>query len=94
MTRYRYRSDVLAKLWAHGVQPRETTPPELVRGYVNDLYRYELRKLRDRYMVGEFPKLEYHRRVIEIRDRYPVLALKPQQFLDHRPRAPEVDGIR
>ena len=84
---YRYRPDVLQHLFRHGILPRESTPPELVRAFLNDLYRYELRKLRDRYMVGEFPKLEYHRRVIEIRDRYPVLALKPQQFLDHRPGA-------
>ena len=82
--KYRYRPDVLAHLARHGVQPRETTHPEFVRNFVNDLYRYELRKLRDRYMVGEFPKIEYHRRVIEIRDRYPVLALKPWQFLDYR----------
>jgi hypothetical protein len=81
---YRYRPDVLAHLWRHGIQPRDTTPPELVRGFLNDLYRYELRKLRDRYLVGEFPKLEYHKLVIEIRDRYPVLALKAQQFLDLR----------
>jgi hypothetical protein len=81
---YRYRPDVLAHLCRHGILPRETTPPELVRGFLNDLYRYELRKLRDRYLVGEFPKLEYHRRVIQIRDRYPVLALKPREFLDLR----------
>ena len=83
--RYRYRPDVLAHLFRHGILPRDSTPPEVVRAFLNDLYRYELRKLRDRYMVGEFPKLEYHKRVIEIRDRYPVLALKPQEFLDHRP---------
>lgn len=82
--RYRYRPDVLAHLWRHGVHPRETTPPELVREFVSDLYRYELRKLRERYMASEFPKPEYHKLVIEIRDRYPVLALKPQEFLDHR----------
>jgi hypothetical protein len=81
---YRYRPDVLAHLFRHGIMPRETTPPELVREFLNDLYRYELRKLRDRYLVGEFPKAEYHRLVIEIRDRYPVLALKPRQFLDYR----------
>lgn len=77
---YRYRPDVLAHLWRHGVQPRATTPPELVRGFVNDLYRYELRKLRDRYLVGEIPKRMYHERVTEIRDRYPVLALKAHQW--------------
>jgi hypothetical protein len=78
---YRYRPDVLAHLWRHGVQPRDTTPPELVRGFVNDLYRYELRKLRDRYLVGEFPKATYHQQVILIRNRYPVLALKAYQWV-------------
>jgi hypothetical protein len=78
---YRYRPDVLAHLWRHGVQPLETTPPELVRGFVNDLYRYELRKLRDRYLVGEFPKPTYHQQVIFIRDRYPVLALKAREWV-------------
>jgi hypothetical protein len=81
---YRYRPDVLVHLFRHGILPRETTPPQLVRTFLNDLYRYELRKLRDQYMVGDFPKLEYHKRVIEIRDRYPVLALKAHQFLDCR----------
>lgn len=79
--KYRYRPDVLAHLWRHGVQPRDTTPPDLVRGFVNDLYRYELRKLRDRYLVGEIPKLAYHERVIEIRNRYPVLALKAREWV-------------
>jgi hypothetical protein len=82
--RYRYRPDVLAHLWRHGITPLDTTPPELVRGFLNDLYRYELRTLRDRYLVGEVAKVDYHKLVIEIRDRYPVLALKPHQFLDHR----------
>ena len=82
---YRYRPDVLAHLWRHGVQPRATTPPELVRGFVNDLYRYELRKLRDRYLVGEFPKVTYHQHVIRIRDRYPVLALKAREWVMNGP---------
>ena len=38
-------------------------------------------KLRDRYVRGEFPKREYHELVIEIRDKYPVLALTPRQWL-------------
>ena len=83
--RYRYRPDVLAHLWRHGVQPLDRTPPELVRGFVNDLYRYELRKLRDRYLVGEFPKATYHQQVILIRDRYPVLALKARQWVMNGP---------
>jgi len=78
---YRYRDDVLAELWKYGVRPTEHTRPELARGFINELYKYELRKLRDRYVRGEFPKREYHRLVIEIRERYPVLALTPRQWL-------------
>jgi hypothetical protein len=80
---YRYRADVLEKLWHHGVQPRTTTPPELVRGYVNDLYRYEIRKLRDRLLVGEIPRASYYGRVEALRNKYPVLALKAFQWVLH-----------
>jgi hypothetical protein len=81
VTRYHYRAEVLAELWRHGVQPRDTTPPELVRGYVNDLYRYELRKLRDRLLVGEIAKAAYYDVVVQTRNRYRVLALKAPQWL-------------
>jgi hypothetical protein len=81
MTRYQYRPDVLVELWRHGVQPLETTPPELVRGYVNDLYRYELRKLRDRLLVGEIPRAAYYDVVVQTRNRYRVLALKARHWL-------------
>jgi hypothetical protein len=78
---YTYREDVLAELWSYGVRPTPHTPPELARGFLNELYKFELRKLRERYVRREFPKPEYHRRVVEIRDRYPVLALTPRQWL-------------
>ena len=78
---YRYRADVLEHLWRHGVQPRPTTPPELVRGYVNDLYRYEIRKLRDRARRREFPLDALAGHVIELRRRYPLISLKPKEWL-------------
>ena len=53
---FRYRADVLERLWAHGVQPTGRTPPDLVRDYVRDLYKYEIRRLRERYLRREFPK--------------------------------------
>ena len=71
---YRYRPDILHILWRHGVQPKDTTDPELVRAYVRDLYKYEIRRLRERFMRGEFPKTEYARRVETLRRRYPELA--------------------
>ena len=79
---YKYRVDVLAELWKHGVRPTEHTPPELARGFVNELYKFELRKLRARYMRKEFLKQEYHKLVIQIRDKYPVLALVPRQWVE------------
>jgi hypothetical protein len=78
---FRYREDVLAELWKYGVRPTEHTPPDLVRSFINDLYRHELRRLRDRYMRQEFPKREYLDRVVQVRDRYRVLALRPRQWL-------------
>ena len=79
---YRYRADVLAALPRHGVRPTPQTPPELVRDYVRDLYKWEIRRLRERYLNKEFPKQEYWQRVDALRRQYPVLALVPRQFLD------------
>jgi len=72
---FTYRQDILEALWRHGVQPTPASDPELVRGYVRDLYKYEIRVLRERYMRKEFPKQEYSDRVDALRRSYPVLAL-------------------
>ena len=72
---YRYKAEILAQLAEHGVIPKPTTPPTTARGVVNDIYRYELRKLRDRYLVGEFSKQDYYRMVVEVRNRYPVMTV-------------------
>jgi hypothetical protein len=80
--RIRYRAEVLALLLAHGVRPTERTNPQLVRDYVRDLYKYEIRSLRERYLRKEFPKIEYAGRVDDLRRRYPVLALLPREFIE------------
>ena len=72
---YRYKLEILAQLATHGVVPRPTTPPTTARSVVNEIYRYELRLLRDRYLVGEFSKREYYGKVVEIRNRYPVMGV-------------------
>ena len=78
---YSYRADVLEQLWRHGVQPTPHTNPQLVRDYVRDLYKYEIRQLRERYLRQEFPKLEYARRVDALRRSYPVLALHAREWV-------------
>ena len=85
MSRYVYREEVLAALLVHGVIPTDHTPPELARDFVRDLYKYELRLLRDRYVRKEFPKKEYSDRVVALRDKYPVLALVARQWIVERP---------
>ena len=72
---YRYKAEVLAQLARHGVVPKPTTPPTTARAVVNDIYRYELRKLRDRYLVGEFSKQVFYDKVVETRNRYPVMMI-------------------
>jgi hypothetical protein len=78
---FAYRPEVLDELWRHGVQPTERTRPELVHDYVSDLYRYELRRLRERLLRHEFPKPEYYDRVVEVRNRYRLLAQRPDEWL-------------
>jgi hypothetical protein len=68
-------------LWGHGVQPTDRTPPERVHEFVSDLYRYELRRLRDRLVRKEFPKPEYYGRVVDLRQRYPLISLRPDEWL-------------
>ena len=80
--RFHYRPDVLAALRRHGVAPTESTRPELVREFVSDLYRFEIRQLRARFLAGEFPKKDYYSHVEALRNRYPVLALRPAEFLE------------
>jgi len=82
-----YRLEVLAQLELHGARPRDTTPPELVHEFVSDLYRFELRTLRDRLRSRRIPKEGYRDRVVALRRRYRLLALTPRQWLQ-----PAVDG--
>jgi hypothetical protein len=82
---FHYRADVLELLWRHGVRPSPRTRPELVREFVRDLYRYEIRVLRGRMLRREFPKSEYAGRVETLRRRYPVLRLLPRQLVDPAP---------
>lgn len=79
---YRYRADVLRACERHGLMPTSTTPPDLARGFVRDLYCYEIRALRDRMIRREFPKQEYAGRVAALRDTYSVLALRAPEWLD------------
>jgi hypothetical protein len=75
-----YDARILDALAGHGVRPAPTTAPARAREVVNDLYRYELRRLRDRLLRGEIPKPDYAGHVVALRRRYWVLSIPVQQW--------------
>ena len=72
---YTYRPEVLEALARHGLLPRGDTSPQCLRDAVNDLYRFEIRRLRRRLLAKEFPKAEYVGKVIELRGKYLLLSM-------------------
>jgi hypothetical protein len=79
---FRYRQAVLDELTRHGLMPRPETPPQQLRDAISDLYRYEIRKLRDRCRAGEFSTRELPARVVELRKRYMLLSLPVVHWTD------------
>ena len=79
---YRYRPEIVEQLWLHGVHPTPDTPPQLVHDFVNDLYRYELRRLRHRLAAGEIPKAGYSNRVVELRRKYPLVSIAARYWAE------------
>jgi hypothetical protein len=78
---YRYYDWVLDALADHGLIPRSTTPPSILRDAVSDLYRYEIRQLRRDLLAGDIPKLEYANHVIALRKRYLLLSVPVDRWL-------------
>ena len=79
---YRYQPVILEELARFGVFPTEETPPSLVHEFINDLYRFELRRLRQRLVSGEIPKADYTSRVVDLRRRYPLVSIRASLWLE------------
>ena len=78
---YRYQPVILEELARFGVFPTEATPPTLVHEFINDLYRFELRRLRARFSSGEIPRGDYAAHVVELRRRYPLVSIRASLWL-------------
>jgi hypothetical protein len=76
----RYRPEVIDELARHGLVPRADTPPARLREQINDLYRLEIRALRDRCRAGEFPTRDLAARVVELRKRYMLLSIPVERW--------------
>jgi len=70
-----YEPRVREALLAHGLSVTRKTPPSLAREFVNDLYRHELRRLRDKLLAKQIPKRDYAAHVVSLRKRYWVLSV-------------------
>lgn len=76
MPSWAYPPELMQALASLGLAPAAHTPPAVVRGALNDLYRYELRRMRDRLRAGEMVKAAYLDRVIALRKKYWPLTLQ------------------
>jgi len=70
-----YPDELRDTLLNFGLAPTAATPPSVVRDAMNDLYRYELRRMRDRLRAGVIEKAAYLDFVIALRRHYWPLTL-------------------
>lgn len=76
-----FTPEVLEELGRHGLCPKPDTSPERLREQINDLYRFEIRKLRDRCRAGEFGTRALPGHVVALRRRYPLLSIPTAQWV-------------
>ena len=72
---YHYKPEILDALARHGFRPRADTSPERLRDAVRELYKYEIRRLRERLLAGRVERRNYSAEVVELRKRYWVLSV-------------------
>jgi len=73
--RWTYPPELREALASLGFAPRSDTPPAFVREAADELYKYELRRLRDRHRAGDAAKTELMDAVVQLRKKYWVLTL-------------------
>jgi len=78
----RYPPAILELLATHGLVPRPETTPRQLRDAVNDLYRHEIRRLRDRCRAGEFPPSALAAHVMRLRQRYLLLSIPLDRWVE------------
>jgi hypothetical protein len=72
---FTYHERILDELARFGLVPLPSTPPGRLRDAVRDLYKYEIRTLRDRLLGGGIERRNYANHVIELRKRYWLLSV-------------------
>jgi hypothetical protein len=75
-----YPPELLDAVANFGLAPGPETPPRVVRDQLNELYRYEIRRLRDQLRAGLVEKADYVGLVIVLRKKYWPLSLQPHDW--------------
>lgn len=78
---FTYHQQILDELSGHGLIPGPTTSPQQLRDAVRDLYKYEIRRLRDRLLDGQIRKPDYAGHVVALRKRYWLLSIPTQLWV-------------
>ena len=81
-----YHPLVRRALADHGLRPTPSTRPELAHEYVNDLYRYELRRLRRRLVRGDVARSDYASLVVELRKKYMLVSVPLRHWTVQEPQ--------
>ena len=72
--------------------PLPETRPEVVHEFVNDLYRFELRRLRERLVRGDIPKASYASHVVRLRKKYILVSVPLRLWTVSAEPAPPLRG--
>ena len=78
----KFRPEILDELARHGLRPGPGTSTSRLREQINDLYRIEIRTLRDRCRAGEFPIRDLPKHVVELRRRYILLSIPIENWIE------------
>jgi hypothetical protein len=89
---YEYAPEALDVLAHHGLRPGSGTRPAVVREALNDLYRYEIRRLKRRLQAGDVAMADYSDHVIGLRKQYWLLSIPIERWVrEHPETAPSPD---
>ena len=81
---FTYHKPILDELAGHGLVPGPDTPPQQLRDAVRDLYKYEIRRLRDQLIAGKIPKRDYAGHVVSLRKRYWLLSVPTELWTEKK----------
>ena len=78
--KWNYPAELADALLTVGLAPTADTSPRVVRDALNDLYRYEIRRLKQHFLDGHVTKADYSPAVVVLRKKYWPLSLQPAHW--------------